>query len=29
MKVVVTFWGTGEYINFIPEWYERLEYPEP
>ena len=25
MKVAVTFWGTGEYINFLPEWYERLE----
>lgn len=25
MKIAVTFWGTQKYIEFLPEWYERLE----
>ena len=25
MKLAITFWGTQKYINFLPEWYERLE----
>jgi lipopolysaccharide biosynthesis glycosyltransferase len=25
MKVAIIFWGTGEYVNFLPEWYERIE----
>ncbi len=25
MKVAVTFWGTESYLNYLPEWYDRLE----
>lgn len=25
MKIAVTFWGTQKYIEFLPQWYERLE----
>lgn len=25
MKIAITFWGTGLYLNFLLEWYERLE----
>jgi len=25
MKVAVTFWGTQSYLNYLPEWYDRLE----
>lgn len=25
MKLAITFWGTQKYIEFLPEWYERLE----
>ena len=25
MKIAITFWGTQKYIEFLPEWYERLE----
>ena len=25
MKIAITFWGTGTYLNLLPEWYERLE----
>ena len=25
MKVAITFWGTESYLNFLPEWYGRLE----
>ena len=25
MKIAITFWGTGAYLNLLPEWYERLE----
>lgn len=24
-KVAIAFWGTGMYLNFLPQWYERLE----
>ena len=24
-RIAVTFWGTGEYLNFLPQWHERLE----
>lgn len=25
MKIAVTFWGTQKYIEFLPQWYGRLE----
>ena len=25
MKIAITFWGTQKYIEFLPQWYERLE----
>ena len=25
MKLAITFWGTQTYLNFLPEWYGRLE----
>ena len=25
MRIAVTFWGTQTYLNFLPEWYGRLE----
>ena len=25
MKLAITFWGTQKYVEFLPEWYERLE----
>lgn len=25
MKLAITFWGTQKYIEFLPQWYERLE----
>ncbi len=25
MRIAVTFWGTQSYLNFLPEWYGRLE----
>ena len=24
-RIAVTFWGTGNYLNFLPQWHERLE----
>ena len=25
MKLAVTFWGTQTYLDFLPQWYGRLE----
>ena len=25
MKVAITFWGTQSYLDYLPEWYDRLE----
>ena len=25
MKLAITFWGTETYLNFLPQWYGRLE----
>jgi hypothetical protein len=31
MKVAISFFGTGEYLNFLPNWYESIKnnlFPE-
>lgn len=25
MKLAIAFWGTGLYLNFLPQWYDRVE----
>jgi hypothetical protein len=25
MKIAITFWGTGNYLDFLPKWYESIE----
>ena len=25
MKVAITFWGTQSYLDYLPEWYDRLD----